>query len=145
MNEITVPGWADKEADIVKEKRMARMILSLGAIEEPPLPFALSFDWGYRAWINPPAGAAELDMHRLLAWAVRSSAKKFTRNMRDTGSIFWWNSGSTDFTFEGETFQALIFLENFGAGKCKIIEEEKLVKVKRIVCDDKFDPSVVAP
>ena len=106
------------------------MILSWEEAEVPPIPFVLTFDWGYRAFVNPDPGATELDLHRLLAWFVRNSGKKFTRNMRDDGSIFWWNSGQSDFEFGVAPVNALILLEKFGAGNCRIVEETKTVTVQ---------------
>lgn len=137
MSQISVQSWQAAIDAIEKEKKIARMIESWNSIEEIPVPISLTFDWGYRAFVNPPTDTADEDLHRLLAWFVRRSGKRFTRNMRDDGSIFWWNmSQNPRFEFEGESLDALIFLERFKAGKCRIVEETKTVTVKKLVCDE---------
>jgi hypothetical protein len=136
MSLITIPSWYEAELLIEKERRLVRMLLSWELIEAPPMPFTVSLDWGYRCFVYPPAESTDEQLHHFLAWFVRRSGKKFLRTMRDSGSIFWWNNGHAHFTFEGVNLEALFLLEHFKSGNCTIIEEEKMVKVKRLVCND---------
>lgn len=141
MSLITVPSWEDKELDILKEKRIARMVRLWEALEPLPCAITLSLDMGYRCFVYPPPEVSDETLHFLLAWFVRRSAKKFERSIRPEGTIIWTNDWSNR-TFEidgenidGQKIECMFILERFKANNCRIVEEEQIVKVKKLVCD----------
>jgi len=70
----------------------------------------------------------------LLAWVVRHSGRKFTKELRDGATMpYFWNSNDEILS---DQRKCLIFVEDMPLGKnCKIIKKMKTVEVSEIVCN----------
>lgn len=140
VGELRVDSWTQDNA----EKGTRQEMIMLVAVREwaekeaPPCDVTVSADWGFRLFFKPNRDATDEDKHRLLAWLVRSTGTKFVRFFReDSGQVAWWNSGDECKMKDGDVvFRPLIFLENAPIGKCRVVETEKLVKVKELVCEE---------
>lgn len=145
---VTVDTWAwdDWDKQRAGEERAVAMFRSWIESEAPPVGFMLSpssiGSSCLRVALYPDTAATDDDKHRLLAWLVRVSGKRFTRQFVESDKrVMWWNNEGDDKLWrkfqdaDGE-FELIIMLERPALGKCRIVEEEKLVKVKRLVCDD---------
>ena len=141
---IDTYSWDYAEEDIQKEKRICYMVEKWGKENPPPISFKISADWGYRAFIHPFADAKEDEKRALVRWFVKSSGKKFVRFFREeSGKLAWWNLSSAADRPENEQFEdskgklnAVFLIENMALGKCKIVEETKTIKVKKLVCEE---------
>ena len=133
-----MPGqWHDVIKNMALEKRIVRMVRRWADKDVPPVPIKMSLDWGYRCFVYPDEKSTEGELHRLLAWFVRNSGKKFTRFFREEGgTVTWWNTSQTDFKDDEGELSALFLIEKFPVGTCQIVivEEIKTVKVKKLVC-----------
>jgi len=101
--------------------------------DPPPCDVRVSADWGYRLFINPEEGTTPEEKHKLLAWVVRKSGKKFTKRLRsDSTNPYFWNCND-EILADGR--KCLIFVEDMPLGKnCKIVKTKKTFEVSEIVC-----------
>ncbi len=134
--------WENQLKDIANEKRIVAMIKGWAVLEEPPCDLTISTDSGYRCFMYLPYDITEEQGHKILAWLIRRSGKKFLRFIRDSGvKPTWWNNDSYDnptkndiFTDSMGEFKSLFLLENSPLGKCKVIKKKKEVEVSELIC-----------
>ena len=130
--------WEDQAEARRKEARFVAMIERWVVRNEPPAEVQFSTDNGFRVFVFPGINTTDEEKHKLLAWLVRASGKKFMRVWNEADSrVFWWNDiEDRNFTDDEGEFNCIFLFERPALGGCKIVEEEKMVKVKRLVCQD---------
>ena len=105
--------------------------------EQPPCKIRVDSDLGSRITVYPDIGVTDDEKHRLLAWLVKMTGKKFTRFIRENeDTVSWICSGDEINLKDGEnTFTAFIMMERASLGRCRIVKREKTVTVSELVCD----------
>lgn len=147
MEKITVDTWSwdNVEKRILQEKRCVAKIEDWAKKESPPVDIGIDCSCGSIVSVYPPLSGEinDNEKHKLLAWFVRNSKKKFLRDSRESGAIYWWNaSHGKDIPFDNDNFNddagkfiMTIMIENAAIGNCKLVEKERVVKYKELVCE----------
>ena len=145
MGKITVDtyAWDNFEKEMAQEKRIVAIIESWAEIENPPIDIYLMTYSASYVNVRPfQTDVTDVDKHKLLAWFVRLSGKKFLKHMRSNSELIWWNYSNFDkvdndlFKDAQGELRALIMIENAALGKCRFVEKTKTVKYKELVCDE---------
>lgn len=152
MGKIKVDTWSwDTAAKRMRnEKRCAAKIQDWGESEPPPIDININVASGNMVTVYPVFSMdviiddiTDNDKHKLLAWFVRHSKKKFLKSARESGGIYWSNRNygenlsldNSDFEDDAGKFKMIIYIENAALGKCRIVEKQKTITVKELVCD----------
>jgi len=138
--EVDTYRWDNSEKEISKEKRMVEIIKGWAEVETPPIDISVNTYLGLYITIRPFEFSVEdIDKHKLLAWVVKRSGKKFFKTVRGESELIWCNSSSNGhyiFKDEHGELKMHISIENAALGKCRFVTKEKVVKYTELVCDE---------
>lgn len=131
-------SWKNNAKQIQAERALACLFLKKARKDPLPCTIRLSPDSGFRLIVYPDPEVEEQEKHLLLAWLVRHFGGKARRGVRDSGKPYWaldqmkaavvpsWPEGWID---------PVVLMEDAALGKCRVVEVEKTIKVKELVCE----------